>query len=40
MGRGDRKIVREAKDRQRKHKARESRAAVERGQARKAAKKR
>jgi hypothetical protein len=40
MGRGDLKKVRSAKDRQRKVKVRELRAAQERGAARKAAKKR
>jgi hypothetical protein len=40
MGRGDLKKVRSAKDRQRKAKSRELRAAHERGAARKAAKKR
>ncbi len=40
MGRGDLKKVRSARDRQRKAKARELKAAQERGAARKAAKKR
>ncbi|MGZ4138158.1 MAG: hypothetical protein ACXVPX_11385 [Actinomycetota bacterium] len=39
MGRGDRDRVRWAHDRERKKKAREARQAVERGTARKAAKK-
>ena len=40
MGRGDLAKVRSAKDRQRKKKARDARTAVEKGQARKAAKRR
>jgi hypothetical protein len=40
MGRGDRKPVRDAKDRQRKYKARQAGKAVERGKERKAAKRR
>ena len=40
MGRGDLAKVRSAKDRQRKKKARDARPAVEKGQARKAAKRR
>ena len=40
MGRGDLKKVRSARDRQRKVKARERRAAADKGAARKAAKKR
>jgi hypothetical protein len=39
MGRGDRRTVRWARDRQRKKKERERRQAAERGQARKSARK-